>query len=387
MMYNDGAKTDEEDMNSYEFYTKGKKKYNTGSQESRNAIIEFLRFIFASFIIFFHAGADAGVLNQRYSIWGGVEVSFFKFGYLGVEFFFVVSGFLMAKAVNKVSGMACNNLGYETARFLHHKVKAIMPVYCVACVFVSSYFLLYGKDISFLYERIPSIFLLQRTGVVEKEFIGLAWYLSSMIIGMAIIYPILRKHYELYTMCIGPVIGVLVIGYLIHETGYLGGVSDWLGITYKCNYRAIAELSLGTTCYEISRRALQKQDRKRSSRFAWSVITIIVLGIVLFNICGTDRRYNDGIILLLICLFVVTVFGKMGLISSSKHIIESKLLCYLGKLSMPLFLFQNIFHYWVPQIYQGESVMMRIVFIYIGTILFSIMTIKILSVLKFRSKI
>lgn len=363
-------------------------KYN-GQTYSKNPIIELLRFLFASIILLFHAGADAGILNQRYSIWG-VEVSFFKYGYLGVEFFFVVSGFLMAKTAHKASEMDknSNNIGWETARFLQHKVKAIMPVYCIACVLVSSYFLYCGKELIFLCERLPSIILLQRTGVVEKEYIGLAWYLSSMIIGMAIIYPVLRKHYDIYTMCIGPVIGVLIIGYFIHETGYLGGVSDWLGITYKCNYRAVAELSLGTTCYELSRRALEKQDRKWLSKLVWSAISISALVIVIINICGTDRIYNDGIILLLICVIVVVTFSKIGLLSAKdpSQIHGYRLLCYLGELSMPLFLFQNVFHYWIPELYSGESIAVRINLIYICTIILSVITVKLFNMMKVRGR-
>ena len=60
-------------------------------QVQKNAIIEFMRFLFASIIVLFHAGADAGIINQTYFILG-IEVSFFRYGYLGVEFFFVVSG-------------------------------------------------------------------------------------------------------------------------------------------------------------------------------------------------------------------------------------------------------------------------------------------------------
>jgi len=37
----------------------------------KNSIIEFMRFIFASIILLFHAGSDAGILNNIYSLGGG----------------------------------------------------------------------------------------------------------------------------------------------------------------------------------------------------------------------------------------------------------------------------------------------------------------------------
>ena len=339
-------------------------------QVQKNAIIEFMRFLFASIIVLFHAGADAGIINQTYFILG-IEVSFFRYGYLGVEFFFVVSGYLMAKKAYKNNHSTDNELGLETWRFLRHKMMALMPVYIIACFLVSCYFVSCGKELSFFLERLPSLLFLQRTGVIDKEYIGIAWYLSSMFIGMAFIYPILRKKYELYTMCIGPIISILIIGYLIHETGYLGGVSDWLGISYKCNFRAFAELSLGATCFEIGRKLFDKEiDNKQ--RIIWSVVSIIAVCFVLVNVCSTQRMYSDGVVLLVICFIVVMSFSKIGIISRYDRISCNQWLCYMGELSMPVFLFQNVFHYWIPRIYQGDKVFLRIALIFISTLLFSI---------------
>lgn len=346
----------------------------------KNAIIELMRFLFASIIVLFHAGADAKIINQTYLLFG-IEVSFFRYGYLGVEFFFVVSGYLMAKKAYKNIDSTDNELGWETWRFLRHKISAIMPVYVIACLLVACYFTFYGKGLSFSLERLPSLLFLQRTGIVDKEYIGIAWYLSSMFIGIAFIYPILKKKYELYTMCIGPIISLLIIGYLIHETGYLGGVSDWLGISYKCNFRAFAELSLGATCFEISRK-LSNKEETRKKRVIWSALSIIAVCFVIMSICSTHRIYNDGVVLLVICFIVVMLFSRVGIISRCECVCSSRLLCYLGELSMPVFLFQNVFHYWIPHVYQGDKVSIRIILIFTATLLFSIIINRTLKLIK-----
>ena len=75
--------------------------------KQRNATIELMRFLFASSIILFHI---AGTLWDRKLILFSSEefkLTFFRNGYIGVEFFFLVSGFLMAKSIYRRQSQAC----------------------------------------------------------------------------------------------------------------------------------------------------------------------------------------------------------------------------------------------------------------------------------------
>lgn len=337
----------------------------------RNSLIELMRFIFASIILLFHAGSDAGILNNSYHL-GVVEFSFFKYGYLGVEFFFVISGFLMARnAFNALSNNSNESLAKETMNFLLKKVRSLYSIYFLACVLVSLYFLTIGKRYDFFIERIPSLLLIQRSGIVEKEYVGLAWYISSMLLCMAILYPLLRKHYYMFCSIYGPLLGLLIIGYLIHTTGYLGGVSDWNGITYKCNLRSFAELSLGAACFEASR-AVGKREWTIRRKQLFSLCAILALLISIVSTCSADRMFNDGIVLLSMCVAVTIIFGNVGFFSRGKALYNNKLFIYLGELSMPMFLLQNALHFWVSYFYNGRSIALRISLVYWGTILLSV---------------
>ena len=338
----------------------------------KNSLIEFMRFIFASIILLFHAGSDAGILSNNYHL-GRVEVSFFKCGYLGVEFFFVISGLLMAKNVFDTlsNNTEDDGLAKETIAILLKKIRSLFPIYLIACVLVSVYFLTIGKDCLFIIQRIPSLLLLQRSGIVEKEYVGLAWYISSMLLCMAVLYPLLRKHYYMFCSVYGPLLGLFLTGYLIHTTGYLGGVSDWIGVTYKCNYRAFAELSLGAACYEASRNISQKRWT-RLKKIMFSVFATLSILISIGSTCSTDRLFNDGCVLLCMCIAVTIVFGKVGIFSNTKALYNNKVFLYLGKLSMPMFLLQNVLHYWVPYFYKGSSIALNISLVFLGTVLLSI---------------
>ena len=63
----------------------------------RNGKIELLRFIFCMGVLFFHI--DKYLLNAPVYNLGPIRLSFFHHGAMGVEFFFLVSGFFMARSV------------------------------------------------------------------------------------------------------------------------------------------------------------------------------------------------------------------------------------------------------------------------------------------------
>lgn len=262
------------------------------------------------------------------------------------------------------------DLGKETVDFLFGKVRSIATIYTLACILLSAYFLTIGKDISFIIERLPSLFLLQRSGFVDKEFIGLTWYISSMLLCMAIIYPILRKFYNLFTNVYGALFGIFIIGYLIYTTGYLGGVSDWAGITYKCNLRALGELCLGTTCFEVGRR-LSEKEYSKGKRIIISSITVLSAVICICSTCSNKRLFNDGIILMVMCCCITMLFVGKAIFQKS-GLYDNAVLNLLGELSMPIYILQNVFHYWVDYYYYGENVAAKISIIYFGTLLFSL---------------
>ena len=70
-------------------------------KEKRNNSIELLRFLFTAIIIFFHVNLDLWDQDKVIAVIRGVPVTFFMHGNLGVEFFFLVTGYLLARSVHK----------------------------------------------------------------------------------------------------------------------------------------------------------------------------------------------------------------------------------------------------------------------------------------------
>lgn len=100
----------------------------------RNGIISLWKFIFAIVIVFFH-----GVFFYS----GKPDNVFFRGGYIGVEFFFLVSGYFFAKSVLK-KRYNQKNIGKDTIKFVYDRTKKMIPYIVIA--FLITFVLLFFKD-------------------------------------------------------------------------------------------------------------------------------------------------------------------------------------------------------------------------------------------------
>ena len=79
-------------------------------EKRKNGKIELIRFIFTMFIVFYHC--------QRHYLKGVLYAGHFTFfarGYIGVEFFFLVTGFFMARTAYKYGSKLPRTAGMSRA--------------------------------------------------------------------------------------------------------------------------------------------------------------------------------------------------------------------------------------------------------------------------------
>ncbi len=95
---------------------------NTVSDTIRNINIDILRLIFALFIVFYHI---------RYVVHAPIY-DFPQNGYLAVDFFFIVSGYLIVKSCrdNEEKGTETGTL-----RYCFHKLMSFLPYLIIAEIF------------------------------------------------------------------------------------------------------------------------------------------------------------------------------------------------------------------------------------------------------------
>ena len=150
--------------------------------KQRNGKIDFFRFVFSMVVILFH-------LNYVYYE-GKLQLTgtfnFFAHGCIGVEFFFLVTGWLFANACHKLQDRPAV-LGKETVQYVAHKWYAVFPSHLVAfaATFITTVYFarLNAAGIITRFARaLPNFLLVQQIGIYSADIIGEEWYISVMLL-------------------------------------------------------------------------------------------------------------------------------------------------------------------------------------------------------------
>lgn len=294
--------------------------------EKHNGIISFGKFIFSVMIIIHHFSIEVGV-------------KYFKIGYLGVEFFFIISGCLMTMSALKVD-KAEQEIGEITWKYIWKKVKVLFPYVLVAYIVSVIVKSTYTDYKNYQYAgSIWNLLLIDMSGITTTYMLAQEWYISAMLISMLIIYPLIIKYKKNFTHLIAPAIVIFVGGYISHTYGKLDNVWPWTGLVYKGLLRAFFEICLGAIVYEISEK-IKKLEFTKFGEVVLTIIEIMLFVIIFISIALIQSNNYDFIILGLITIYITMVFSQKNIFY---RFFNNKVLYYLEKLSLPLYL--N--HLWV----------------------------------------
>jgi len=298
----------------------------------RNGKIEFWRFIFSVIIVIHHSRALLGDANCM-----------FLGGSLAVEFFFLVSGYLMMASIAKKKDPPVA-LGSETLEFIGRKMKGLLPELIVAYIVALTFASVVAKsNLEEIVMMFASSFFevtqLKMSGLPAQALNGVTWYISSMLLCMAILYPLIRKFPNVMTRVVAPLVALLLLGYMAANYTAPRAPVTWLGLTYKGNLRAMAEICLGVMCYFAARRL---------SSLSLSVVGKILIMLAewachIFAIwyMYTQKATNADYYVILIMMIGVTLsFSHQGI---DAKFFDCKFFAMLGRWSLPLFLCHTFF--------------------------------------------
>ena len=212
----------------------------------RNYTIEFYRFITIIFIAIFHFGIQ---YTDRFH-WP-------KGGYLGVEFFFILSGFFLMKEAdkNKIKEESTSKL---SVNYLMNKLKRLYPEYLLI-IFIFLFFNMF-KDRLFsikyifewLYKEIWELLFLHDFGIPNIYMSATStWFLCSLVINSYFIYYLIKKNKDLFIGFIAPITAILIYAYASREFGSLSFQGIYKGIFYGALVRAWADMCIGVLSYNL----------------------------------------------------------------------------------------------------------------------------------------
>lgn len=351
---------------------KGFNMRKTKKSSVHNGIISVWKFLFALLILAHHCTKMLGE-NVR---------TLFAKGAIGVEFFFIVSGFLMAKKVYSEEKKRDKRAIYTaTYDFIFNKIKSFYPYLLFSfAIFFLIGLIVQSKSIGELVLSLVDLTLLQQAGLKDTGFIIGAWYLSAMILGELLIYPIFKKLKKNYSCFLAPLIVIFFGGWFIHSVPSIRNYINWTGIMYVGLARSIVELSLGIVAYELCER-FKKINFTKFGSILLSFIEVSCFLIVIVVNSIIFRPYNyDWLFIILLTISIVIAFSEKTYFYQKCN---NKFFYFLEKLSLPLYLnnfvFINIFN---SSLSFDLSYTQKFIFVFIATILLSIIELYLMKYLK-----
>lgn len=302
-----------------------------------NANIEFYRFVFACIIYLYHfrAYTDQEVLHGDFSG-----------GYLGVEFFFVLSGYYFAKS-------CFNKKQSETSLdFWKKRVKRLYPEYILSIILLLACSWIADRGeyniIGEVTHGWPDFFCLQ-TFFVNRNINSLLWFVSVNLWVSFVIY-LLYKHsskkaFASITLCsVISIISVLLIfvGHLdvtqntyFYLDGFLRGLAEMLSGTL--GYIFVCTVSDGV---------------RNITSYSFIAPVLMVITVIITFLCGENRF--DFFVLFLMLLLVISedlAFEKR----KSCNVMRDRVFIYLGSISYSLYLNQVLVQKIVHTLFPGRN--------------------------------
>ena len=225
------------------------------SKKVRNGEIEVLRLFFTIAILLRH--------SQYVS--HGTDFPMFPGGWMGVEFFFLTSGYLMASYEDHLPvSDGHSTVGSDTLRYVWRKGKSLYPYLAFATVanylgemiFVDGMFFrpFFKSDLKNLISSVLNFIFPYSIGFTGYFVAGYSWYLSAMIWGMMLLFPLLRRNRDLFYCVIAPVFVAFGLGYYSWRYNTLDYANQESFLLSAGLVRGMAEMAMGCICYKLCKK-------------------------------------------------------------------------------------------------------------------------------------
>lgn len=301
----------------------------------RNGEIDLLKFIFSLVIVLFH--------TFHYNKINGIQP--FIGGNVAVEFFFLVSGFLMAQSASRVSPEQ-SSLGIKTKNFLFRKIKGLFPEFGIAWIIGFAVIQCAEESVSVVgiikdfLTGLWELFFLRMSGLTDFRANVVTWYISAMLLSMLVLYPLLLKYKDTFFYIIAPCISIFLIGYMCKVFGNLGDGTSWEGFYYRGIMRAFAELSLGCILFKISQTILRFQYTK-PARSLFSIVELLGYGFCIYWMFGHKSSKMSFVLIMILAVCLTLTFSHVGI---AAPLFDNKVCYMLGKISFALYISHS---YWI----------------------------------------
>lgn len=287
----------------------------------KNPAVEFLRFFISISVVLHHF--------TNYS----------PGGYLGVDFFFLLSGCFLMKHYTK-DPTANKEPALSAVEYTKNRYFRLLPCYLFA-FFLSCILSVFLWDSRTLESNIMDTFwellmLEAFGGFTEKLLVGPGWYCSALLIAGFFVYFLLAKFQKTYLYVVAPTSLFLIFGWMFHNVGQLNRWLQYDTFIPTGTLRGFAEMGLGCISYQI-------YNTLRSKNWGNKVINTILelacFAYIVYIIFVAGPSTKDFACVFAMAALVVSLFlGK----SLWYELLNNQLSYFLGWVSIGIYLNHNV---------------------------------------------
>lgn len=289
----------------------------------RNKSIDFYRFAFCLPVILLHISVSTTLYDERFTLGGNA-----------VEFFFVLSGFLLGRYIKKTSekDIFVSALNKTKRQIIH-----IFPYYYL-CLFMTLFYRIhinikfdsYSEQdwVQFINNFVAELLCITGVSYRTRHINGPDWYVSALIIAsfLVTVFVLAMKRYLKKWECVYEALSIFIFVIYIQ-------LFD-LSSRYANIVRAIVNIMIGITCYIIYTN-IEKKYKNRIPIIVYDIIDIIALSFCLMCLFPNHIIEEKRIIALASGILIINQFiGK----SHFSKFLDNNMSLFLGRISLPIYL-------------------------------------------------
>ena len=288
--------------------------------KTRNHAVDALKGLMILLIILHHGGL----------------LPFLRHGYLGVDVFFVISGYFLMQGFVTKGGSA---VAY-TRRRLQQVWLPYLFALLLACVLDYKHLTSFSGGQGFLNTYAPMaafLTLTEELGFVFHTPVILVggWFLSVLIIGGFLLYGLLEYNERLAVKVILPFSIVLGFTWLFSLSANVENFRT-VGAVGLPLLRGFLEMGLGVLCHAVF---YELKTGPRVASVLFFAALLVFVGMLL------SERALDGFLVFVIPIMLLGVLGPQSWLRDAYGRCPTKILAWLGVLSLELYLIhQPVLH-------------------------------------------
>lgn len=256
-------------------------------------------------------------------------------GYMAVDFFFILSGYLMYRSANKPDAR-------NTIEYTLNKIRRFAPDYLIVILFLYLRHMvvpaLLGHksfDLTWALQAIPEALFLQNTGIWTSGVNYPMWYVSVLLFGGGIVYSFLRYNKRLTISIILPITILLGYTFLFSHSPKLRIDSfQTYGAFYMPMVRGISGIGLGVELAHVVRSCEDLISRIR----IWVIDSLAIIGGGIFTLCIMEQEQYDRYLLIAIPLILLGCVNKRSLFN---RMFKSTIWVKLGGITWQMYVYHG----------------------------------------------